>query len=156
MKISRGLDFSITSDRVAEKYCPPPVDTPRSENMFGSLVVALPHTFTGGALIVKHDKAKVKFCLGSESEKNVAEMRKKRLATVKMRRRRKIIQRKSMKRNIMRKMNLNAHLVILLKNLLMRIQIRPNKNRNLLIVFIGLHFTQTVNMRSWKSPVAIV
>lgn len=30
-----------------------PVDTPRRENMFGSLVVCLPTQFTGGALVMR-------------------------------------------------------------------------------------------------------
>ena len=37
------------------------VDTPRSENMFGSLVVCLPTQFTGGELIVRHHKEEIKY-----------------------------------------------------------------------------------------------
>ena len=37
------------------------VDTPRSEKMFGSLVVCLPTQFTGGELIVRHDKEEIKY-----------------------------------------------------------------------------------------------
>ena len=37
------------------------VDTPRSEKMFGSLVVCLPTQFTGGELIVCHDKEEIKY-----------------------------------------------------------------------------------------------
>ena len=37
------------------------VDTPRSEKMFGSLVVCLPTQFTGGELIVRHHKQEVKY-----------------------------------------------------------------------------------------------
>ena len=37
------------------------VDTPRSERMFGSLVVCLPTQFTGGELIVRHDKEEIKY-----------------------------------------------------------------------------------------------
>ena len=36
------------------------VDTPRSEKMFGSLVVCLPTQFTGGELIVRHHKEEIK------------------------------------------------------------------------------------------------
>ena len=37
------------------------VDTPRSEKMFGSLVVCLPTQFTGGELIVRHHKEEIKY-----------------------------------------------------------------------------------------------
>ena len=37
------------------------VDTPRSERMFGSLVVCLPTQFTGGELIVRHHKEEIKY-----------------------------------------------------------------------------------------------
>lgn len=37
------------------------VDTPRSEKMFGSLVVCLPTHFTGGELIVRHHKQETKY-----------------------------------------------------------------------------------------------
>ena len=37
------------------------VDTPRSEKMFGSLVVCLPTPFTGGELIVRHHKEEIKY-----------------------------------------------------------------------------------------------
>ena len=37
------------------------VDTPRSERMFGSLVVCLPTQFTGGELIVHHHKDEIKY-----------------------------------------------------------------------------------------------
>ena len=37
------------------------VDTPRSERMFGSLVVCLPTQFCGGALITRHDGREVPF-----------------------------------------------------------------------------------------------
>ena len=37
------------------------VDTPRSEKMFGSLVVCLPTHFTGGELIVRHNKQEIKY-----------------------------------------------------------------------------------------------
>ena len=37
------------------------VDTPRSEKMFGSLVVCLPTQFTGGELIVRHHKQEIKY-----------------------------------------------------------------------------------------------
>ena len=37
------------------------VDTPRSEKMFGSLVVCLPTQFTGGELIVRHNKQEIKY-----------------------------------------------------------------------------------------------
>ena len=37
------------------------VDTPRSEKMFGSLVVCLPTQFTGGELIVRHRKEEIKY-----------------------------------------------------------------------------------------------
>ena len=37
------------------------VDTPRSKNMFGSLVVCLPSEFTGGALVTRHQGRKVTF-----------------------------------------------------------------------------------------------
>ena len=37
------------------------VDTPRLEKMFGSLVVCLPTQFTGGELIVRHDKQEIKY-----------------------------------------------------------------------------------------------
>ena len=37
------------------------VDTPRSEKMFGSLVVCLPAQFTGGELIVRHHKEEIKY-----------------------------------------------------------------------------------------------
>lgn len=37
------------------------VDTPRSEKMFGSLVVCLPTPFTGGELVVRHHKQEIKY-----------------------------------------------------------------------------------------------
>ena len=37
------------------------VVTPRSEKMFGSLVVCLPTNFTGGELIVRHHKQEIKY-----------------------------------------------------------------------------------------------
>ena len=37
------------------------VDTPRSDKMFGSLVVCLPTQFTGGELIVRHSKQEIKY-----------------------------------------------------------------------------------------------
>ena len=37
------------------------VDTPRSEKMFGSLVVCLLTQFTGGELIVRHHKEEIKY-----------------------------------------------------------------------------------------------
>ena len=37
------------------------IDTPRSEKMFGSLVVCLPTHFTGGELMVRHDKQEIKY-----------------------------------------------------------------------------------------------
>lgn len=37
------------------------VDTPRSEQMFGSLVVCLPTQFSGGALVTRHDGREVQF-----------------------------------------------------------------------------------------------
>ena len=37
------------------------VDTPRSEKMFGTLVVCLPTQFTGGELIVRHNKEEIKY-----------------------------------------------------------------------------------------------
>ena len=37
------------------------IDTPRSEKMFGSLVVCLPTPFTGGELIVRHHKQEIKY-----------------------------------------------------------------------------------------------
>ena len=37
------------------------VDTPRSEKMFGSLVVCLPTQFTGRELIVRHHKQEIKY-----------------------------------------------------------------------------------------------
>ena len=37
------------------------VDTPRSEKMFGSLVVCLPTQFTGGELIVRHHKEEINY-----------------------------------------------------------------------------------------------
>lgn len=37
------------------------VDTPRSDDMFGSLVVCLPSDFTGGALITRHQGRQVTF-----------------------------------------------------------------------------------------------
>ena len=37
------------------------LDTPRSEKMFGSLVVCLPTQFTGGELIVRHHKEEIKY-----------------------------------------------------------------------------------------------
>lgn len=46
------------------------IDTPRSPLMFGSLVVALPCEFTGGALIVNHDFKITKFCWGKDEDPN--------------------------------------------------------------------------------------
>ena len=37
------------------------VDTPRSKKMFGNLVVCLPTRFTGGELIVRHNKQEIKY-----------------------------------------------------------------------------------------------
>ena len=37
------------------------IDTPRSEDVFGSLVVCLPTQFTGGALVTRHDDQEVVF-----------------------------------------------------------------------------------------------
>ena len=44
------------------------VDTPRSEQMFGSLVVCLPTCFSGGALVTRHHQQEVKFDWSSSSE----------------------------------------------------------------------------------------
>ena len=38
-----------------------PVDTPRSGDMFGSLVVCLPTQFTGGELVTRHKGQEVRF-----------------------------------------------------------------------------------------------
>ena len=43
------------------------VDTPRSEKMFGSLVVCLPTQFTGGELIVRHHKEEIKYDWSSDT-----------------------------------------------------------------------------------------
>ena len=44
------------------------VDTPRSEQMFGSLVVCLPTCFSCGALVTRHHQQEVKFDWSSSSE----------------------------------------------------------------------------------------
>ena len=44
------------------------VDTPRSEQMFGSLVVCLPTCFSGGVLVTRHHQQEVKFDWASSSE----------------------------------------------------------------------------------------
>ena len=43
------------------------VDTPRSERMFGSLVVCLPTHFTGGELMVRHNKQEIKYDWSSDT-----------------------------------------------------------------------------------------
>lgn len=47
----------------------PHVDTPRSDQMFGSLVVCLPTQFSGGALVTRHRGRQVKFDWSSPCER---------------------------------------------------------------------------------------
>ena len=51
------------------------VDTPRSEQMFGSLVVCLPTCFSGGALVTRHHQQEVKFDWSSSSESSMQKLR---------------------------------------------------------------------------------
>ena len=44
------------------------VDTPRSEKMFGSLVVCLPTQFSGGALVTRHNGREVQFDWSSSTQ----------------------------------------------------------------------------------------
>ena len=44
-------------------------DTPRSENMFGSIVVVLPTEFKGGELLLRHDDKEFKYDYASEHGK---------------------------------------------------------------------------------------
>ena len=50
------------------------VDTPRSEQMFGSLVVCLPTCFSGDALVTRHHQQEVKFDWSSSSERSMQKL----------------------------------------------------------------------------------
>ena len=50
------------------------VDTPRSEQMFGSLVVCLPTCFSGGALVTRHHQQEVKCDWSSSFESPMQEL----------------------------------------------------------------------------------
>jgi hypothetical protein len=47
------------------------VDTPRSGDMFGSLVVCLPSPFTGGQLVTRHQQREVTFDWSNQSTSNI-------------------------------------------------------------------------------------
>ena len=50
------------------------IDTPRSEQMFGSLVVCLPTCFSGGALVTRHHQQEVKCDWSSSFESPMQEL----------------------------------------------------------------------------------
>ncbi|MCJ1464002.1 hypothetical protein MMC07_002612 [Pseudocyphellaria aurata] len=69
--LGSNMDNSMQSAAdLSHVACRAHIDTPRSHNMMGSLVICLPSAHTGGQLVVQHGKSRVKYNFGSQLEQD--------------------------------------------------------------------------------------